>query len=185
MADISLEATGFRELYAKLDKLTPEIKRETNKEMLVAALLVESEAKRLAPRGETGQLAASIGHKFGRISGLITEISVGSNSKYAAIQEFGGTIKNKAKQFLTIPFDGVKGWARDFQKTFIAKSKAGNLIIFRRVGKKDKEPLFVLKKEVTIPAHPWLNPALNKNKDQIFRMIGDAVKRGLQNVAGK
>ena len=85
------------------------------------------------------------------------------------------TIKPKRGKYLAIPLDAMKtkaGVARGgtafakqkFGKTFVQKSKKGNLIIFasklKGRGKKRKSeliPLFVLKKSVTIKTriHPY------------------------------
>lgn len=77
------------------------------------------------------------------------------------VHEFGATIKAKGK-LLTIPLPAamdsrgvpLKPKARDWDKTFVAKTKAGNLVIFRRDGTK-VVPLYVLKDKVVIP--PRLN----------------------------
>lgn len=102
----------------------------------------------------------------------------------------------KKGKYLTIPLPAAmtragvaKGGAKSGQwgDTFIAKSKAGNLIIFgkRRIMKDKKEgelrgqvvPLFVLKKSVTVPArvHPqdilnWIAP----------KMMEDFKNKGLE-----
>jgi len=95
------------------------------------------------------------------------------------------------KQYLAIPLPAAKtaaGVARGrpldtgiFGKTFIAKSKAGNLIIFGKSvyqrGAKTGEahgkivPLFVLKKQVTVPVRVstkvlinWVYRKINKDK---------------------
>ena len=107
-------------------------------------------------------------------------------------------IKPKSAKYLTIPLlaaqtrAGVtRGPARSeiWGDTFVAKSKAGNLIIFgksrimkgKRLGElKGKiKPLFLLLKSVTIPArvHPeealkWLRPKLIEG----FRMWGIQIK---------
>jgi hypothetical protein len=102
---------------------------------------------------------------------------------YARIHEFSGTIKPKTSKFLTIPFPGVKGFAREFKNTFFQKSKKGNLILFQNLGKtatgrqrrtrnvRDIEtrkgftikPLFVLKKKVEMPKREYLSPAIISN----------------------
>lgn len=97
------------------------------------------------------------GTTFDAISGRI-----GSDLKYARIQELGGTITPKRAKFLTIPLPAaldssgcpLKSKARDWPNTFCARSKAGNLLIFQRRGKMIV-PLYVLRTSVTIP--PRLN----------------------------
>ena len=106
---------------------------------------------------------------------------------YALIQEEGGTILGKP--WLTVPFSGVKGRITDYPGGFFFTSKKGNLIYSAPVkranrgkvnpsatsaiyGKKGQvneiRPLYVLKKQVTLPARRWFSrpikerlPALN------------------------
>lgn len=85
-----------------------------------------------------------------------------SDSKYAAIHEFGGTIIPKRAQYLAIPLQAARtragvgrGSPRMFNNTFVARSRNGNLIIFQNQGSRIV-PLFVLKKEVRIPARMGL-----------------------------
>lgn len=93
------------------------------------------------------------------------------NVIYASIQDKGGVIKAK-KQYLTIPFPGVKGRAGNYGDAFIFKSKKGNLIIAHKTGKRGKlKPLFVLKKQVTIPATGWFTTTLNIRKPAMDAMM--------------
>ena len=77
---------------------------------------------------------------------------------YAKIQETGGMIKPKSAKFLCIPLpaalDGnglpLRASPRQWENTFVATSKAGNLIIFQKRAS-TIVPLYVLKDEVTIP----------------------------------
>jgi phage gpG-like protein len=106
--------------------------------------------------------------RSGRLRGSLTheetadtaEISAGGGPgevDYAAIHHYGGVIRPRKKKMLTIPFPGgpadqrVPFRARDFNDTFVAKG-----IIFRRVSKDEIQPLFILKKAVTIPARPYM-----------------------------
>ena len=98
---------------------------------------------------------------------------IGSNLVYAAIHEFGGTIYPVRARYLTIPFPGVKGRARDYENTFIAKN-----IIFQRLGNRIR-PLFVLKESVTIPARPYLRPAVEESKDRIRKLLIAGLNREL------
>jgi hypothetical protein len=77
---------------------------------------------------------------------------------YAKIQETGGTIKATTAKFLAIPLPAalssnglpLRTGPRSWDHTFVARSKAGNLIIFRKLGSV-LTPLYVLKDQVTIP----------------------------------
>jgi hypothetical protein len=74
-----------------------------------------------------------------------------------SVHETGATIRARGK-FLTLPLraalDGrgiSRGPARSFQNTFVARSDRGNLIIFQRLGQDRVVPLFLLRRQVTIP----------------------------------
>lgn len=103
---------------------------------------------------------------------LTLRATVGNSrtAKYARLQEYGGTINAKAGGWLTIPLKANYTAAgrvrfasaaalrtRKDVKTFLRKSKAGNLIIFRAFKDegRDPVPLFILKKSVKVP--PRLN----------------------------
>lgn len=112
--------------------------------------------------------------------------TVGTNIEYARIHEYGGTIKPKSKQWLTIPIGealtpaGVpRGTAREFKNTFFAWSRNGNLILFGKSpvgGSKKIVPLFVLKKMVRIPRKAYMKPSLEEKKDDIVRFFCQDVK---------
>ncbi len=99
---------------------------------------------------------------------------------YAAIHEFGGTIVPTKAQALTIPTyentrkDGnpKRSVAELFSKhnAFIA-----NGMIFAKRGKgvgAQIEPMFLLKKSVTIPARPYMQPAIAQTREQIIQNFG-------------
>lgn len=91
----------------------------------------------------------------GSFDTLVGQISAAKLS----FHEKGGTIKATRSQYLTIPLpaalDGrgvpLKQRARDWDNTFVARSKKGNLLIFRRLGRKNIVPLYLLRTEVRIP----------------------------------
>lgn len=87
---------------------------------------------------------------------------------YAKIQEEGGTILGKP--WLTVPFAGVRGRITDYPGGFFFTSKKGNLIyaapvkraksavsaIYGKTGQVNEiRPLYVLKKQVKLPARRW------------------------------
>ena len=102
----------------------------------------------------TGTLRSSIVPILAHMEGRVIMAGVGTGVKYARIHEFGGTIVPKVAQALTVPLPGVKGRARDYKNTFIAKG-----MIFQKQGR-EIIPLFALKKSVTIPARPYFRPSL-------------------------
>ena len=122
---------------------------------------------------DTGRLRNSIRFRINKGGKRIVG-HIGSNVVYARIHEFGGVITPKKRQFLTIPFSGVKGFAGDYSDTFIAKG-----IIFQKVGRGIK-PLFSLKRSVTIPARPYLAPSIVENKPRAIRIIKNDISSFIQ-----
>jgi hypothetical protein len=103
---------------------------------------------------------------------------------WLGIHEYGGRIRVKRAKYLTIPLPpaldkrGVpkKKSAREWNNTFVRKSKKGNLLIFQKRGR-NIVPLYVLKKEVRIPARLNMKRSLLSHKDYfIDRAMDKAVK---------
>ena len=80
------------------------------------------------------------------------KVVVGSNLNYARIHHEGGIIRPVNAKYLAIPLtkEAAVKRPRDWDNTFIAKG-----VIFRKVGN-DIEALYALKKEVTMPARPYM-----------------------------
>ena len=122
---------------------------------------------------KSGQLHRNVAYKItGAARRYNSEIGTGVGATkevvYADILDQGkyskrrdGIIRPVRKQYLTIPFPEVRGWARSYPDAFFVKSKAGNLVLARRKGK-GIEPLFLLKKEVEIPAFKWFSLPLSQ-----------------------
>ena len=135
---------------------------------------------------QTGRLRRSIATPPPKVTPTGVEGEVGTNVVYAAIHEFGGTIRPKTSQYLAIPAKGVKGSPRDFADTFVRESKtgSGNKVILQGDGSGGVKLLFTLVDEVTIPARPFLNPALNDNRalirslfaKRVAKMVSDSLK---------
>jgi phage gpG-like protein len=108
--------------------------------------------------------------------------------KYATIHVFGGVIKPKKGKYLAIPLRAAKTKSgatlrgnaigpRDFQNTFVRRSKMGSLLIFQSKGK-SIVPLFVLKRSVTIPRRDYIKAT----SEGVQREIGQIFKRSLDKV---
>lgn len=88
-----------------------------------------------------------MGSVEGRIGGLF----------YLRIHETGGTIRPRSARYLTVPLPAardasgmpIKKSARDWDKTFVMRSKNGNLIVARRVGR-TVVPLYLLVRQIAI-----------------------------------
>jgi hypothetical protein len=120
------------------------------------------------------------GRAFDKITGQI------GGSMIAAMQEFGATITPKTAKYLTVPLPAAldskglprKKSAREWDNTFVARSKAGNLIIFQRDGAKIV-PLFVLKTSVTIPPRLGMRKTLDTGIPYFVERAMDALVREL------
>ena len=125
---------------------------------------------------DTGRLMSSITY---RVKG--NRVFVGTDCKYAAIQQFGGVVKPKKAGKLCIPASSeAKKLLRKYSlspgKVISGlKSKGfsvyrrGNLIEARQRGGKAIK-LFILKDEVKIPARPFLYVD-EKDEEVICRMV--------------
>lgn len=114
------------------------------------------------------------------------EGTIGSDLVYAGVQEFGGTIRAKRVKYLTIPLKAaldahgipLKRSARDWENTFVARSKAGNLIIFQKNGA-SITPLYVLKTSVYIPPRLGLRATLSAGLPYFVEKAMDAMVKAV------
>ena len=81
------------------------------------------------------------------------KVDIGSNLVYARIHHEGGTIKPVRAKYLAIPLtkEAAVRRPRDWADTFIAKG-----VIFRNTGGGEIEALYALKKQVQMPARPYM-----------------------------
>lgn len=126
----------------------------------------------------TGALLNSIGasKKVEEVGGNIVGSIGPEGIPYAAIQEFGGTVVPKNKQFLAIPTsenrraDGLPIMTTtELQNT--GKSFVRDGLIYLEEGKKIT-PMFILKRSVTIPAHHYLANSIANTQDAIMKDFG-------------
>jgi hypothetical protein len=106
-----------------------------------------------------------------------------------AIHETGGTIKAKRSKYLTIPLPAamdsrgvpLRKRARDWDKTFVARSKRGNLLIFRKDKNGGVTPLYLLKPSVRIPARLGMEKAILTDALPYFeRKAFEAIAKALE-----
>lgn len=146
--------------------------------------------RRKNPSGQAGRLNRRSGRLMKSLrvrvfpgSKTIEQVAgeIGTQSPYAGVHEYGATIRPKRSKYLAIPLPAAldsrgvpkRRGPRSWKNTFVAKSKAGNLIIFqRRRGVKGIIPLYVLKKEVTIPPRLGLGDTITRGipvfQDRLF-----------------
>ena len=186
LAAISKNAINFT-------NLDPVIRRNMTLFLKGIALQMSQRHGKAWPGGTTsntlskrsGALIASINQSI-KVTGKFTSGGdirgqIGSPLTYASTQEFGATIhgKNSKKKLLTIPLPAALNKngtmklpkARDYPRTFVAKSRRGNLLIFQKIGKRKIVPLFVLKKSVKIPARLNMGVAIEGGS----RALGDII----------
>lgn len=128
---------------------------------------------------------------------------------YGRIHEFGGKIKNKRANWLWIPLfgpksGGVTGKYRNMTPTdfvklmqagraFLVPTKKGlGWVAFANSNEgaepvnatlssdKTKVPLFVLRKEVTIPARPYVTPAVESEFKKLPERLDKRIKEQLE-----
>lgn len=170
------------------DKISAAIRTKLQANITAACILVQRSARRNASTGggsglhrRTGQLVNSIAYEvhedFGR---------VGSNLKYARIHEFGGVITPKTAGALAVPVHPDAKRApgpRSFGGQLAMVTRPGKpplLIRARDVGKGSSnrnvfDVMYVLLKSVTIPARPYLRPALANNQDRIREILARGI----------
>lgn len=168
--------------YPRLMRTAPEVLKEkleqaTKKwsaKMIEILVLKRLTKKGVQPPG--GGLAVRSGTLRRSFDATVTELGkvgwravIFSDVKYAAIHEFGGTIRARKSKYLTIPLPpmltatGVlRQSARSVPDTFVFKSKRGNLFIARTDANGKLELLFLLRTEVYIPARMGLRAMLAK-----------------------
>jgi HK97 gp10 family phage protein len=99
-------------------------------------------------------------------------VEIGTNVEYAAIHEFGGTIKAKSAKYLSIPVGSYTGSPRKYSDLRLRKTGNGNLVLVDAGNKVQ----YVLKSSVEIPARPYLRPALDEHGDDAQKEMGDVFK---------
>lgn len=142
-----------------------------------AAIICQTGARRNARVGGKSGFKTSHG-SYGLVGSIGWEVNesaliarVGSNLKYARIQEVGGTIRAKDK-LLSIPL------SKEAQKSGGARTMAGLILIPKGKGRQHSllvrpgtkggfELHWVLVPSVTLPPRPYLRPALYDNRGPI------------------
>lgn len=108
---------------------------------------------------------------------------------YLNIHEDGGTIRPRKSKYLTVPLKAaldsrgvpIKKSAREWDNTFVSRTKNGNLIIFQKKGRREVVPLYVLKKEVYIRPRLGLEEKMDRGKRRLAKRVFDEVERRLKN----
>ena len=98
-----------------------------------------------------------------------------------ALQYYGGEVKAKKSQYLTIPVSansyGHRASHFRDEKTFCFTSKKGNKFIARRPRGGELELLYLLRKSANVPADKSVLPPLEEIKDAVVAKIKEATER--------
>ena len=142
----------------------------------------------------TGQMARGLSWANAEVSGKGDAVlTLKSTSPQALLLEHGtaglpgGVLRPKTAKFLTIPLPAamtaggvLKKSAREWDNTFIRKSKKGNLIIFQTVGKGKIMPLFLLRKSIKMEPKRWFSISVDEALPMLKTRILDEEKRSAE-----
>lgn len=169
-------------LMQQLADVQKNLQKEVFKAMtLLERQIVDNIRKNAGLQVRTGKLMNSIGaskkvtiESDGSVTGEIGPQGV----PYAAIHEYGGTIVPKTAGALTIPTSENRrpdGLPRVPTNRLSSRAFARNGILFDVDGTGNSQrltPMFILKDSVTIPARPYLAPALAAKREEILKEFG-------------
>ncbi len=86
--------------------------------------------------------------------------------------------RKAGKEYLAIPLPNAgKGRPKDFSETFVRKSRAGNLLIFKKMGPNEIMPLFVLKRHILLNTTIPLGPICDKYADKMVSDINTEISK--------
>lgn len=186
MTAASVRITGAGELVKKLDRLGASLgERGLRAGLAAAGSVVVGQARANIQRHkliDSGNLVNSIQAGKPTGSGGTVEIKIGTNAEYATVHEYGGTIRPKHAKSLAIPVSAtakkVKG-PRDFPgKLFLVKTDDKVYLM----GAKGKIH-YILVKSVTIPARPYLRPAVDEHRGEIEQAFASGVRQVIEGIA--
>lgn len=181
---VTASVIGTEELLASFRQLDQAVRGSTLAAAAEAgALPVLNAAKANAPK-RTRTLARSLHLEVVQATDSYAEVEIGTDLEYARIQEYGGTITPKNAKYLAVPLTEA---ARAATSPLLF---AGELHFVPRAGggtggtlRDDAgEAQYALVTSVTIPAHPYLRPAIDENEqaalDEMERVLARLLEAG-------
>lgn len=151
---------------------------------MAMALPVEGSAKGKAPK-RTRNLGRSIHWELLEEDEVHVLVGVGTDVEYGPVQEFGGTITPKNGQFLAVP---LTEQARQYEN---ARNFVGLRVRMARGGQggalvdTQGTAHYALVKSVTIPAHPYLRPALDENRETVKNEAAEVLRMKIRQAVGQ
>lgn len=182
MPTVNLKLEGAKELKQKLSHIESHmVNKATGTALQAGGLFLEAKTKlNIQSRGlyDTGNLINSIGI-HGKQPDYILFGSAGV--EYAAIHEFGGTIRPLRAKNLAIPANKTArklGSPRKFSNLRWIPGTVGKSYLVNDDGLQ-----FTLVKSVTIPARPYLRPAYENNQAQLVMTITTVLRNEINKIA--
>lgn len=170
------------------------ISARTLKQMTAASIALQREI-RLSVRGSLGPGRGKLAQSWqifpARVRGNSVEGGAASNMPYAAIHEYGGTVRPVTAGALTIPLidEARRKRARDYADLFLYRSPLGKAFLARQVkrsgGRNTLELVYLLLKQVTLKATRYITKAEKAAEPAITGYMDQAVQDELLAFARK
>lgn len=189
------DTSGLTERLAEVQRV---LRIGMKKEITRAALLGERAAKLLLTgpslNVRSGRLRGSVRSEVidDGSSGWAIALRAGGGAKdvrYAAIHEYGGTIRPINGKYLAIPLPiartaaGVSRYKspRDMgNKLRFAMSNNGNPLLVEAKGPNAGRPWYVLRRSVVMPARPYLAPAMAQVEAGLEARLASLFERAIE-----
>ena len=187
---IEVQITGSALVSKALQLKAKRLQDELRVAMTRSAYRLRTEARKAYDAAglqvRTGALKGSI--DVGAIEntgeGIRATVFAGQGLPYARAQEYGATIRPKKSSFLAIPIGAAKsgrGVARFSPREITSNGYTGSFfahgVLFGSNPGQPPEPLFALKRSVTIRARPFMRPALMRTRPIAVEEIKQAIER--------
>lgn len=174
---------GEEELIRKFQQLTAEMQGEAlvNTVQAGGGVVMNAARENIKKQGliRTRTLSRSVHQEVTERDANHAAVEVGTDLEYAAIHEFGGTIQPKSGKYLAIPVGSYTGSPRKYGDLKLRKTAGGNLVMIDSSGIVQ----YVLKRNVEIPARPYMRPAVDNNHDEVARSMAAAWKQQVEKAA--
>lgn len=188
-ANVGLQAL-HRQFEHAAQRIKPILRTELTRHLQKTVQLIASRNSTAWPGGTTettisrrsGAAMQSLKEGIRVVDGVVGPTGYMYGVFYLYVQEYGGTMRAKKAQYMTIPLPEAltsqglpkKQNAREWNNTFVGQTRAGNLIIFQRRGRQIV-PLYVLKKEVRVRPRLGLRKAQADAMDAFIWAVANLV----------
>jgi len=197
---LTVELKNFAKLALNIAKTPERLEAVLTKVMQRIAGELERVAKNKHLSGQdldarSGNLKRAVFGRVGHMAGGYITAGVGVDLKkaiYGRVHEFGGTIRPRNAQHLTIPLDAVqtnKGVARFTARDVISSPEAfgytGTFVRDKVIFGKQADrivPLFVLKDQVVIKPVGFLSGTVEEVAPKAQEQISEAVSKEFQRI---